>query len=577
MALTVTQIQQLYTAYLGRAVDQEGVDYWTDAELDLTVADLRFNLANENQPEYVELYGNLSREDLVKAIYQNMFNRPADDDGLAYWTTGEGSVVPANELQQLFIEAASDEDKAAFEAEVQADLEEYEAGDTSELTEALAQLVEAQGERADAVEELETAVDASVELSGAATISYAPTAFTGTTAEELEIYSADAAALVAEARNDLAVERQGTSDQALRDEVAREQQLINADTAKSYNAAGATGTDFTARDLQVRAESALAAVNAHVSNNGTDLALASQLQSAISQYLNVAPDVTGGLLSAVNTEYDNVLTALAVDPVNPTDVESALVDWKGAVDAALDEVFTTQTNRADYDADDSTLNDVAAAAGLEQALLLANQRFALQEDAIVKEFAFSGVTLDLLDATAVLAGETAGTVGVDLRADEALLEARNDLIDLLASARDAEAAVNGSIEAFQAAETKLAEAAETLGYEVEEVDNGFEYGTDEADLFLFGEDTPTTVIISDFSADDALYLGSEVVQGDLESADNNQLEFFISSNAAGDAVVQVENTAFGSASENFTEITLTGVSADSLNVDGGLITVVEAA
>ena len=137
MALTVTQVQQLYTAYLGRPVDQEGVDYWTDEERDLNIADLRFNLANDNQPEFVELYGDLTRVELVEAIYQNMFGRPADEDGLAYWTEGEGSVVPANQLQQLFIEAASEEDSAAFEAKVAADLEAYEAGDTSELTEAL--------------------------------------------------------------------------------------------------------------------------------------------------------------------------------------------------------------------------------------------------------------------------------------------------------------------------------------------------------------------------------------------------------------------------------------------------------
>ncbi len=144
MALTVTQVQQLYTAYLGRPVDQEGVDYWTDEERDLNIADLRFNLANDDQPEFVELYGDLTRVELVEAIYQNMFGRPADEDGLAYWTEGEGSVVPANQLQQLFIEAASEEDSAAFEAKVAADLEAYEAGDTSELTEALVALQEAQ-------------------------------------------------------------------------------------------------------------------------------------------------------------------------------------------------------------------------------------------------------------------------------------------------------------------------------------------------------------------------------------------------------------------------------------------------
>lgn len=138
MALTVTEIQQLYTAYLGRPVDQEGVDYWTNPELDLSIADLRFNLANDNQPEYVELYGDKNRVELITAIYENMFGRTPEAEGLEYWTEGEGSSVPANELQQLFIQAASDADSAAFEANVQADIEEYEQvgveGETYTLT-----------------------------------------------------------------------------------------------------------------------------------------------------------------------------------------------------------------------------------------------------------------------------------------------------------------------------------------------------------------------------------------------------------------------------------------------------------
>jgi hypothetical protein len=128
MALSDTQIQQLYTAYLGRPVDREGLEYWQ--EQDVSESELRANLANDNQPEYVELYGDRTREELVTAIYQNMFGREPEEAGLEYWVDGDGSSVPASELQQLFINAASDEDRAAFDDQVAADL-----GDIEEPTE----------------------------------------------------------------------------------------------------------------------------------------------------------------------------------------------------------------------------------------------------------------------------------------------------------------------------------------------------------------------------------------------------------------------------------------------------------
>ena len=119
MALSDTQIQQLYTAYLGRPADRAGLDYWQ--EEDVSLAQLRDSLANDAQPEYVELYGNRTRAELVEAVYQNMFGREADAEGLEYWVNGEGASVPASQLQQLFIEAASANDRNTFNDRVAAD------------------------------------------------------------------------------------------------------------------------------------------------------------------------------------------------------------------------------------------------------------------------------------------------------------------------------------------------------------------------------------------------------------------------------------------------------------------------
>lgn len=110
MAVTSAQVQELYVAYLGRAADKAGLDYWT-AELNatpavLTLEDLRANFVNE-QPEYAAIYGDLTREETVVQIYNNLFGRAPDAAGLTYWTTGDGASVNADQLMVAFIAGAS--------------------------------------------------------------------------------------------------------------------------------------------------------------------------------------------------------------------------------------------------------------------------------------------------------------------------------------------------------------------------------------------------------------------------------------------------------------------------------------
>ncbi|WNW14422.1 DUF4214 domain-containing protein (plasmid) [Pseudomonas sp. DTU_2021_1001937_2_SI_NGA_ILE_001] len=110
MATTSAQVQQLYVAYLGRAADKAGLDYWL-GELNatpatITLEQVRANFVNE-QPEYANAYAGLSRQDTVVKIYNNLFGRAPDDAGLAYWTTGGGASVNADQLLTAFINGAA--------------------------------------------------------------------------------------------------------------------------------------------------------------------------------------------------------------------------------------------------------------------------------------------------------------------------------------------------------------------------------------------------------------------------------------------------------------------------------------
>ena len=93
-AITSTQLQQLYIAYFGRPADPGGMDYW----LQNGITEREFAKMIFSQNEYQHVYGDLSVSDQVNQLYQNLFNRNADSDGLNYWvdTIKSGKLTLAN-------------------------------------------------------------------------------------------------------------------------------------------------------------------------------------------------------------------------------------------------------------------------------------------------------------------------------------------------------------------------------------------------------------------------------------------------------------------------------------------------
>lgn len=86
MAITASQIQNLYIAYFGRPAEQAGLDYWS-TQADLTVEGLSASFAE--QPEYQAVYGDLPREEVVAQLYQNLFGRKAEGNELDYWIASD--------------------------------------------------------------------------------------------------------------------------------------------------------------------------------------------------------------------------------------------------------------------------------------------------------------------------------------------------------------------------------------------------------------------------------------------------------------------------------------------------------
>lgn len=85
-------LQKLYVAYFNRPADTAGLAYYEgvlegakgDAKaVAATMAAISASFAAS--AEYKAAYANMSNADVVNAVYQNLFGRPAEDAGKAYW------------------------------------------------------------------------------------------------------------------------------------------------------------------------------------------------------------------------------------------------------------------------------------------------------------------------------------------------------------------------------------------------------------------------------------------------------------------------------------------------------------
>ena len=94
MALTTAQIQNAYVAFFNRPADVAGLNYWTN--YNGSIADL-FNAFAGSQ-EYKSLFTGQNSTQIVNTVYQNLFGRSPDVDGLNYWVgqLDSGKLTVAN-------------------------------------------------------------------------------------------------------------------------------------------------------------------------------------------------------------------------------------------------------------------------------------------------------------------------------------------------------------------------------------------------------------------------------------------------------------------------------------------------
>ena len=83
MAVSPTQLSELYLAYFGRPADNSGIQFYTGNPAN-TMQSVAANFSAS--PEALALYGSTFGAAQINAIYQNLFNRDAETAGLTYWS-----------------------------------------------------------------------------------------------------------------------------------------------------------------------------------------------------------------------------------------------------------------------------------------------------------------------------------------------------------------------------------------------------------------------------------------------------------------------------------------------------------
>jgi len=603
MAITTAQIQQLYVAYLGRAADKTGLDYWfnqlngtTTSPAVLTLENLRANFVNE-QPEYKDAFAGLTRSETVSKIYLQLFGRSADATGLEYWTTGGGSTVNADQLLVAFVNGASADDAKTVANKVLVS-EVYTAAAGANYT------------NADAKAAIANVDDTTASVSAALT---AISALPGIALPaNVALVQADIAAQAAVTSYEA-----GKVDalKALNDKVV----ALNADyTAVLTPIADGADAGTVAGDSY--SEVAVAIANATTLRTAISASTTADLKTAAA---DAAQDLVDARATLVNNDVNAVSKINAYNAAVAADAKVAAVDTVAVNNnaGALDGVIATGSNGATFTADvaafdaaSGTTSGITDALSLYVALTAAsgNATKLAQLDAAFNgtgsPFSTQYTALKALAATdaakqaseaKVAAAETAvgttyvnaaeaSTAATKLLADaqaadalvaqaEAETNAHNAVLD---SASDAHAAVTGNanIHDLDAAGPVLAGDA----------------GGTTSELFYFSAvKAADDFSVANFFKGDALYVGTGLTfnsnvtvgtDGYAVGTNTAAKEIYFTKNATtGEVEVNIETNAVGhtagtGTTDNVAVITLTGITdVSQVSYANGVISTTHAA
>lgn len=611
-----SQVQALYVGYLGRAADQAGLDFWTNAIANGTSTLESVALGFTLSTEYQSLYADKTSEELVAAIYQNVLGRAADADGLAFWVGElEKGVQTPETLLAAMINSLGAVDQKVIDNKVYVANAYTAAAGADYKAEAGAKILEG--------------VDGTA-ASVAKAIGTLPTS-TATLTEGLEAINAAETAVANFLKTaGLDIDKDGDTTDTTPGDIGTN--LTNAvDAAKAaglgagYTAGGDAGVNASLVTLaKSEKAAALAAEQKDLSNLQKIYADNADLKQAVSVYLSTtaaevaaqknASVAAAGLAGAeavfeakqVDATIDNTYTSAggAIDPTSGgvtynddnddgTTAEVSLISWDATKKAFVVDsgVVTAGTATGASDAAKALLadaNDLLAAFTADyKAQVALNVATANQDNSEIALGAFDGYVA-ANDKDNVLATDTGlGLAQAIASETQSVADAQKDIeaLDNALASLDKALALSSEYKALDEKVTAAEKAVTDAGFALEVLDAATEAATGDSDVFLFGASTVNTTVSSfGLQGEDRIFFGegfSLVELADDQAVSQNvgsssALEIFMQQDGAN-TVLWVEKQAFAGSSttsvSDLVQITLTGVAAEDISFDNGYLTV----
>ncbi|WP_120994220.1 DUF4214 domain-containing protein [Stutzerimonas urumqiensis] len=586
---TASDLQQLYIGYFGRAADQEGLTFWLDAINNGGLSLDNVHASFVQSEEYTAQYENMTTQQMVAAVYENVLGRVADEGGLEFWTNAiETGVITEDQLIEGILSGLSTNDalivsnkvtvanfytSAKGDAYVEAskvesgNILDTVDGTTASVANALTVVADVTGvsnaELASALGTLDGANDALQAFAEA----YLGDAATGTDADVTAAQTQISDALTTATTN-------------LNDEI----NVLGGAEVQSTDTPAIVAQKIQL--AQAAATSAVSAAQQEVSQVVGLSALVNTFNSQLATYEEAVESQTAAdleqtaELAKFNAIYDGTdITTIDDATGAATDGSTQIltvVDGKLVVNSAW--AALSSTSAAEAAAANALLADVQARLAADKAVAEANTAL----DATGAKIDNIG-TGDVYDAT-----NNVFTADTDATTEEPVMA--------LQAALAQQAALEAAVEEFNEAAAPAADLAELnadiiaagtaiteLGYILEPIDTATEAGTADEEVFVVGG-TDSTV---DITAGDVLFVGTGYTLGTdsdantagIQGGNDSALEMFIVENATTGAVeLHVETSVFGSsaATPETTVITLAGTVTDvedvSFDAQTGLVT-----
>jgi hypothetical protein len=119
MADYTKEVQQLYVAYFSRPADPDGLAFWSERLATEAAGYADISFAFSTSVEYRAAYVYMDTRSMVNEVYENLFSRPGDAAGVDFWVKALNMrYMTIDDMVLRMIDGAQGADAVAYQAKV---------------------------------------------------------------------------------------------------------------------------------------------------------------------------------------------------------------------------------------------------------------------------------------------------------------------------------------------------------------------------------------------------------------------------------------------------------------------------